>query len=60
VAVQGAGKAAWLFAGVTPGMAGDLQAFARLYADSADGQITDARAAGALRQCLIGRLPAYP
>ncbi len=36
----------------------DIEAFAKLYADSPDGQIMDARSAGNLRFCLVGRIPA--
>lgn len=53
------GKWAYLFAGVDPTRDGpDVVAFARLYLDSADGDITDARACGRLRHCLRGRIPA--
>jgi len=51
-------KATYLFGDVTAQDAGDVIAFAKLYAASADGWIEDARAAGRLRQCLIGRVPA--
>lgn len=59
VALRAEGKAVYLFAGVDP--ARDLEdavALARLYADAADGEITDARPAGRLRHCLIGKVPA--
>lgn len=53
------GKAAYLFAGVDPVEdRGDIAAFARLYAATPDGWIEDARPAGRLRFCLIGRIPA--
>ncbi|WP_083225691.1 DUF1636 family protein [Neptunicoccus sediminis] len=53
------GKAAYLFAGVDPvADRSDIAAFARLYAQSGDGWIEDARPAGRLRFCLIGRIPA--
>ncbi len=51
-------KATYLFGDVTPQDAGDVVAFAKLYAASPDGWIDDARAAGRLRHCLIGRVPA--
>ncbi|PLS21780.1 hypothetical protein C0U40_09840 [Amylibacter cionae] len=53
------GKAAYLFAGVDPvADRSDIAAFARLYAQSGDGWIEDARPAGRLRFCLVGRIPA--
>jgi len=53
------GKWAYLFSNVDPTQYGaDVLAFARLYLDSADGEITDARACGRLRHCLRGRIPA--
>lgn len=53
------GKAAYLFAGVDADKDGaDVAAFAKLYKDAPDGWIEDARAAGQLRFCLIGRIPA--
>lgn len=58
VAVRAEGKAAYLFAGVDAAAPQDLVAFARLYADSTDGEIADARATGKLRFCLLGRIPA--
>lgn len=58
LAVRAEGKAAYLFTGVDPDAPEDIEAFARLYAESADGQIMDARPAGNLRFCLVGRIPA--
>ena len=58
LAVRAEGKAAYLFTGVDPDAPEDIEAFARLYAESADGQIIDARPAGNLRFCLVGRIPA--
>ena len=58
LAVRAEGKAAYLFTGVDPDRPEDIEAFARLYADAPDGQIADARAAGELRFCLVGRIPA--
>ncbi|WP_224380127.1 DUF1636 family protein [Roseovarius carneus] len=51
-------KATYLFGDVTLEDAGDVVAFAKLYAASPDGWIDDARAIGRLRHCLIGRVPA--
>jgi predicted metal-binding protein len=58
LAVRAVGKAAYLFTGVDPDTPEDIEAFAKLYADSADGQIMDARSTGNLRFCLVGRIPA--
>ena len=59
LAFRAGGKAAYLFAGVDAEKdAGDVAAFAKMYKDSADGWIEDARPAGRLRFCLIGRIPA--
>ena len=58
LAVRAEGKAAYLFTGVDPDTPEDIEAFAKLYAASPDGQIMDARPAGALRFCLVGRIPA--
>ena len=58
LAVRAEGKAAYLFTGVDPDAPEDIEAFAKLYAASPDGQIMDARPAGALRFCLVGRIPA--
>jgi predicted metal-binding protein len=53
------GKWAYLFSNVDPLCDGaDVVAFARLYLNSKDGEITDARACGRLRHCLRGRIPA--
>ncbi len=57
LAVRATGKAAYLFTGVSPDSPDDVVAFAQLYAEAADGQIADARAAGDLRFCLVGRIP---
>ncbi len=59
VAFTAPGKATYLFGDVDPSIdLADTLAFAGLYADSADGWIEDARPAGRLRFCLIGRVPA--
>ncbi len=57
--VRATGKAAYLFAGVDPGLQeAEIVAFAALYAAAPGGEITDARPCGRLRHCLIGRIPA--
>ena len=59
VAFQAEGKATYLFGGVKPGVdLADTLAFAQMYAAAPDGWIEDARPAGRLRMCLIGRVPA--
>ena len=59
LAVTGEGKAAYLFAGVEPEtQAEDVLAFMGLYAAAPEGEVVDARAAGRLRLCLRGRIPA--
>lgn len=58
VGFRAEGKAVYLFAGIDP--ARDLEdtlAFTKLYLESPDGWIEDARTAGRLRFCLKGRLP---
>ncbi|MBL4811839.1 MAG: DUF1636 family protein [Rhodobacteraceae bacterium] len=58
VSVREEGKAAYLFAGVdVVAQAEELAAFARLYAAAPGGIIEDARSCGALRYCLVGRIP---
>jgi predicted metal-binding protein len=57
--VTGQGKAAYLFAGVEPEtQAEEVLAFMGLYAAAPEGEVVDARAAGRLRLCLRGRIPA--
>lgn len=59
VAFAAPDKATYLFGDIDPDTdLADTLAFARLYADAADGWIEDARPAGRLRFCLIGRVPA--
>ena len=59
VAFSAPGKATYLFGDIDPTQdLADTLAFAVLYADSADGWIEDARGAGRLRHCLVGRVPA--
>ncbi len=53
------GKATYLFGGIDPAIDfADTLAFARLYLQSSDGWVEDARPAGRLRHCLTGRVPA--
>ncbi|MDR6265983.1 DUF1636 family protein [Roseobacter sp. N2S] len=59
VSFRATGKAVYLFGGVDPVTDHeDIAAFALLYAAAPDGWIEDARPAGRLRFCLIGRVPA--
>lgn len=59
VAFSAPGKATYLFGGVeAEDDLTDTLGFAQLYADSPDGWIEDARPAGRLRFCLLGRVPA--
>ena len=59
VAFDAPGKATYLFAGIDPEAdLGDAAAFADMYARSPDGWIEDARPAGRMRHCLVGRVPA--
>lgn len=59
VAFSAPGKATYLFGDIDPGRdLADTLAFAAMYADCPDGWIEDARGAGRLRFCLIGRVPA--
>ena len=57
LALRGTGKDVYLFAGVGGGDVVDAVALARLYREAAAGRIADARAAGRLRMCLVGRVP---
>ena len=59
LAVTGEGKATYLFGGVDPeAQAGEVLVFAGLYREAPGGEVADARAAGRLRFCLLGRIPA--
>ena len=58
LAVQASGKATYLFAGLTEADTADVRAFLRLHDAATDGWVDDARAAGRLRFCLKGRVPA--
>lgn len=58
LALRGAGRDVYLFAGINPATdLDDAVALARLYAAAEGGTITDARPAGRLRHCLVGRVP---
>ena len=58
VSFRAEGKSAYLFADIDPETdQDDIVGFARLYAESSDGVITDARPAGRLRHLLVGRIP---
>lgn len=59
VSFRGAGKAAYLFAGVDPlTQVDEIVTFAGLYAVAKGGIVEDARPCGELRLCLVGRIPA--
>ena len=58
VSFRGAGKAAYLFAGVDPvSQVEEIIVFAGLYAAAEGGVVQDARPCGELRLCLVGRIP---
>ncbi len=59
VAFSAEGKATYLFGNIDPDRdLADTLAFAKMYMDTPDGWIEDARPAGRLRHCLVGRVPA--
>ncbi|MGR3463411.1 DUF1636 family protein [Limimaricola sp.] len=59
LSIRGAGKTAYLFAGVDPAaQAAEIRVLADLYAAAPGGDITDARPLGGLRHRLLGRIPA--
>ncbi len=59
VAFSAPDKATYLFGDVDPLRdLDDTLAFAALFAETPNGWIEDARPAGRLRHCLIGRVPA--
>lgn len=58
IAFRDSGKTAYLFGDVTDADLPDLLTFARLYADSTDGTLADARPLGALRTKAVARIPA--
>ena len=58
LALRGPGRDVYLFAGVDPETdLEDAAALARIYAEAEGGTIEDARPAGRLRHCLVGRVP---
>lgn len=57
LAVRAEGKAAYLFGDVSEDMTPEIHALLGLYEAAPDGIIHDARPLGALRFCLIGRIP---
>ncbi len=57
LALRGPGRDVYLFAGVRPADAADAAALVRLWQDAEGGRIEDARPAGRLRYCLLGRVP---
>lgn len=59
VAIQGAARASYLFAGLSPVQdASEIAATIAAYLDSPGGWIEDAQRCGRLRFCLKGRIPA--
>ncbi|WP_099824272.1 DUF1636 family protein [Oceaniglobus indicus] len=57
VAFRGDGRATYLFSGLNAGDLADIAAFGALYRAAPKGWIEDARPAGRLRHCLVGRVP---
>ena len=57
LAFRAPGKTAYLFGDITDADLPDILTFARLYLDSADGNLADARPLGALREKAIARIP---
>lgn len=57
IAFRATGKTAYLFGDVTEADLPDILTFLRLYADSADGTLADARPLGSLRLKAIARIP---
>ena len=57
-AISAAGKWAYLLGGLAPEDASDLLVYARTYAASASGTVMPSRRPPALRQAVIGRIPA--
>ena len=61
VALQGQGRATYLFSGVSFDTdIDDLIATCRTYLEAPDGWIEDARPCGRLRSCLRARIPVMP
>jgi predicted metal-binding protein len=57
VAFRAAGKTAYLFGDLTEADIPNLVVFLRLYSASLDGNLTDARPLGSLREKAIARIP---
>ena len=57
LAFRAPGKSVYLFGDITAADLPDILAFARLYVDSPDGTLADARPLGALRTKAIARIP---
>ena len=58
IALQGPGRASYLFHGIDPVRdAADIAATLRLYLAAPSGWIEDASGCGRLRDCLAGRIP---
>ena len=57
LAFRAPGKTAYLFGDLTAADLADLITFARMYRDSADGTLADARPLGALRTKALARIP---
>jgi len=58
LAAQGAGRATYVFSGLTGEDARDVLTFADAYLAAPAGWIEDARPLGRLRNCLMPRVPA--
>ncbi len=60
MAVQGKGRATYLFAGLNPVVdVADVIATCQTYLNAPDGWIEDARPCGRLRHCLRARVPRF-
>ena len=57
-AISAPGKWTYLLGGLAPAMAGDLLAYARLYAAHATGTVLPSKRAPSLARMVMGRLPA--
>jgi predicted metal-binding protein len=57
LAFRAPGKTAYLFGDIDDTDLTDILVFARLYLESADGNLADARPLGALREKAIARIP---
>ncbi len=57
-AISMPGKWRYLLGRLTPGVAGDLLAYARLYADHPTGTVLPSKRAPSLARMVMGRLPA--